>query len=131
MEIPGRKLTRGRKVLYGLVTVIVIYLVVAVAMRLATSEPGQQPSEGGERGFLDPNTLAANVKEQGDRILKQHPKQTGASPGAHVKDVACVLSEHAQRTFECRLSYSSGDNETLIVLVSTDGRRWVPERVVP
>lgn len=86
-------------------------------------------ADNSEQGFLDPSILEMSVKKQGDRLLKQHPRETGASPGAHVKDVACVRRERAERTFECRISYSSGDNETLVVLVSEDGSRWVPERV--
>jgi hypothetical protein len=108
-----------------------LVMLAAVVALLVSCGSGHRTSTTTAKGFLDVNTLETNVKAQGDRILRKHPSATNAPPGAHIKDVTCVKSEAARRTFECRLSYSTGDHETLAVLVSGDGSRWIPERVVP
>jgi len=81
-----------------------------------------------DRGFLDRNTLEAQVKALGNALLRQHARLSHARRSADIRDVACVKSEGDRRTFQCRLSYSSGDNKTLVVMVNPDGSGW---RIVP
>jgi hypothetical protein len=87
-----------------------------------------------DRGVLNRKKLEAEVKVLGNQLLRLHSKLTHARPGPHVRGVTCVKSEgdkpaFNKAAFDCRLSYSSGHNETWVVLPSPDG--WTLERVVP
>jgi hypothetical protein len=86
-----------------------------------------------DRTFLDRHTLEAQVRTVGSVLLRQHSKLSRARPHVHIRDVTCVKKSPGDGvgdrwTFQCRLSYSSGDTKTLWVLVSPDGSGW---RVVP
>ncbi len=81
-----------------------------------------------DRICLDRNTLEAQVKTVASELLRQHSKLSRARPRVRIRDVTCVKGRGDRWTFQCRLSYSSGDNETLWVMVSPDGSGW---RVVP
>lgn len=97
----------------------------AITVAFGAGCGGNQP-----HGYFNIRALEADIKAQGDSILKKHPGQFGLAPRAHVTDVECVKSEATARTFECRLSFSSTDfHETLVVLVSEDGNTYLPERV--
>jgi hypothetical protein len=104
-----------------------LVLLVAITLVLTSCGSGHG-STTVPRKSLDRNKLEAQVKALANALLRQQQKLTHARPGTHIRDVTCVKREGDRRTFQCHLSYSSGENKTVVIRLTPDGSHW---RVVP
>jgi outer membrane lipoprotein-sorting protein len=109
----------------GLGTVSKAIACSALALVFATGCGGSS-----KKGFLDPPNLEQAIEQQTDDALA-HPsgmsgrEASGIPEGTTVSEVICVKSAESPRKFDCRINFSSGDGETLKVIVSEDGKNWV------
>jgi hypothetical protein len=83
-------------------------------------------SGSSHKGYLDHTTLEKDLRAQVQTRLEQRPRAYGYEPGTTIKSVLCVQgSGPNDHVFQCALSLSGGQSETIEADVSPNGDSYV------